>query len=305
MSNKDDESQYSKYWESDEFEDLDVRSLIGLYETKIKAEKKGVKCSRFDLDTFNRLRKFGCYFPANDRVVVMKFNLDNKASAIQQIDIVNDGLPDRAIVSSNPEELVNDYLWSFFVERVPFLPKPFIAPRKGKVYRAHQIYFGNKYVEGCGTYVIIDNEGNIESCYIPGSYVQPITGRTIHFENRPRLLGEGGEAVDFYSAWASTTIQLFQDRNHLWNVQAKEGIAKATFSVHQEQIKSLFYARDLQPTATGRKRPILHWVNAHQRRMKSGTDVDIDQYLRGQNEFVMDGTQFVISNPQKQKKENK
>lgn len=40
-------SEYSGYWETDEFEDLVARSLIGLYETKIKKSKKCPKIVRF------------------------------------------------------------------------------------------------------------------------------------------------------------------------------------------------------------------------------------------------------------------
>jgi len=48
--------EYNQYWETDEFEDLVARSLIGLYETKIKKEKRAPKCIRFDEDVFKRFR---------------------------------------------------------------------------------------------------------------------------------------------------------------------------------------------------------------------------------------------------------
>jgi hypothetical protein len=108
-----------------------------------------------------------------------------------------------------------------------------------------------------------------------------------------------GKQRDFTTTSASSVIQFWQDRRYLWNVTAKEGIAKATFSVYPEQVKSLFYARDMPMTETGRKRPILHWVAAHNRRLKNGIDVDIDKHLRGINEFVYQGTKFVISRPLK------
>ncbi len=42
--------------------------------------------------------------------------------------------------------------------------------------------------------------------------------------------------------------------------------------------------------------------SAHQKRMKSGTDVDIDKYLRGTHEFVYNNTKFEITNPTKKTK---
>jgi hypothetical protein len=295
------DAKYSPYWETDEFEDLVARSLIGLYETKVKEEKKGPKSSRFDKELFDRVKRFGCFFPANNRVVMLQFDENNKASFVQSIDMLNDGLPDKAIITQTNDEMIEEYLWSFFIERVPFLPAPYTSKLKGKTYRVNQIYFGNQHVSGCGTYVRINSSGAIASCYIPGQFKDPITKRNIAFENRPHMDEPMEGALDFYSTWTSVTIQSYQDRLHLWNVQAKEGIANATFSVYPEQIQSLFYARDLPVAATGRKRPILHWVNAHNRRMKSGVEVDIDQYLRGQNEFVMNGTKFIITNPSKVK----
>lgn len=292
-------------WEKEEFEDLVARSLIGLFETKIKPEKKGPKCVRFNEELFYRIRAKGCYFPSNDRIVAHDFNSDNKASKIQRIDPINDGFPDYAYYSSDPTGSTvdnKDYLWTIYAEKVPFMPKPFVKPRDGKVYRITQLFFAEK-VSGCGTYVVIDKEGIIESAYIPTTFHDPITGKAITFEHRPRYdAASTGLCEDYYASYASISIQAFQDRKHLWNVQAKEGIAKATFAVHPEQIKSLFYARNLPQSTTGRKRPILHWVNSHHRRIKNGTDVDVDKYLRGIHKFEMNGTEFIITNPMKEVK---
>lgn len=300
------DKNYSPYWETDEFEDLVATSLIGLYETKIKKEKKGPKNCRFDMDVFARLRNLGCYIPSHDRVCQMNFDGDgNVSSRVQEIDVINDGIPDYAVISSKPGT-ISEYLWSFYVERVKFLPKGWQTPRPGKIFRVNQIFFGNTQVEGCGTYVVIDKDGKIESCYMPVMIPDRITGRTkIHY-NRPRMTDTTPEqsqrTPDYYAVWTSVTMQFYQDRRHLWNVQAKEGIAKATFAVHQEQIKSLFYARDLPMTETGRKKPILHWVKAHQRRMKEGLEFDVEKHLRGSNEFVYNNTKFEIINPIKRLK---
>ncbi len=292
---------YSPYWETDEFEDLVATSLIGLYETKIKKEKRGPKNCRFDMDVFSRARQLGCYIPSHDRVC--QINVDAtcmRSSRIQEIDVINDGIPDFAVLSSKPGT-VSEYLWSFYVERVKFLPKGWQAPRTGKIFRVTQIFFGNTQVDGCGTYVVIDKDGKIESCYMPVVIPDRITGRTMLHQHRPRMTDmtteQSRNTPDYYAVWTSVAMQFYQDRRHLWNVQAKEGIAKATFAVHPEQIKSLFYARDLPMTETGRKKPILHWVKAHQRRMKEGIEFDVDKYLRGTHEFIYNNTKFEIINP--------
>ena len=63
----------------------------------------------------------------------------------------------------------------------------------------------------------------------------------------------------------------------------------------KEQIKSLLYARSLPVTATGRKRPILHLVAAHRRRIKEGVDIDIGEFLRGVKKVEMGGTVFTVA----------
>ncbi len=295
------DEKYSPYWETDEFEDLVATSLIGLYETKIKKEKRGPKNCRFDMDVFSRYRNLGCYIPSHDRVCQINHNgEDNKTARIQEIDVINDGIPDYAILSSKPGT-ISEYLWSFYVERQKFLPKGWESPRPGKIFRVTQIFFGNTQVDGCGTYVVIDKDGKIESCYTPVVIPDRITGRQVLHHHRPQMTDmtteQSKRTPDYYAVWTSVTMQFYQDRRHLWNVQAKEGIAKATFAVHPEQIKSLFYARNLPMTETGRKKPILHWVKAHQRRMKEGIEFDVEKYLRGTHEFIYNNTKFEIINP--------
>lgn len=295
------EEGYSPYWETEEFEDLVTRGLIGLYETKVKKDKKGPKCNRFNEEFLIKLRRKGCYFPSHDRVIALDFIDDKTPNKIQNIDIANEGLPPFAMWSTNAHGSVNksDYLWTFYMEKIPELPSPFKKPRKGVVYRCMQVFYG-EHVEGCGTFIVIDKEGNMESCYAPVQSIDRITGRPIQLQRRPRMTDlTGPEITDYYVYYATCAIQIFQDRKFLWNVVAKEGHAKATFTVYPEQIKSLFYARDLPMTESGRKRPILHWVQSHRRRMKEGTDISIEKYLRGTQEFVFNNTQFEITSPLK------
>ena len=50
-------------------------------------------------------------------------------------------------------------------------------------------------------------------------------------------------------------------------------------------------------TATGRKRPVLHLVEAHKRRMQNGTEIDVTSFLRGSMEVEMNGTLFKVHAP--------
>lgn len=99
-------------------------------------------------------------------------------------------------------------------------------------------------------------------------------------------------------------VSIHNDRRYFWEVTATEAFwdghpAKAMFSIDVEYIKSLFYARSVPLTATGRLRPILHWVTAHKRRMKEGIDIDVRKHLRGIDTFEMHGVNFGITEPRK------
>lgn len=106
------------------------------------------------------------------------------------------------------------------------------------------------------------------------------------------------------TVWPSIVFNAWGDRHCLWQVRTTEEVAAGvptplTLGVSPEHVKSLFYARNLPVTETGRKRPILHWVKAHARRMAEGTDVDVRKHLRGITEFDMDGMHFQIVSPEK------
>jgi hypothetical protein len=98
-------------------------------------------------------------------------------------------------------------------------------------------------------------------------------------------------------------ISLLADRLYIWNIETREpntsfGFpAMVTFGIEMEMVKSLVYARSLPLTESGRKRPILHWVRAHQRRMKDGIEIDIEKFLRGVTGFNMGGLEFGITRP--------
>jgi hypothetical protein len=114
--------------------------------------------------------------------------------------------------------------------------------------------------------------------------------------------GHEGKMVPGLTNWSERgSVALFYwcDRVNMFNVMAEEGEAKALFGIYESQIKSLFYARKLPMTITGRKKPILHWVKAHQRRIREGIEIDIKKYLRGESDFVMNGTRFHIVSPQR------
>ena len=306
----------NEYWDKEEFEDLVARGLIAMYESNIKKHKEVVNHARFTPKILDRIRRLGCYFSADDRVVAIDQRPDGCAKAIQELDIVNEGRPDFAVMThrlTSTDEIhdpnsmrYNCYLENCYMERISELPTPLKCKHEGKKYRLVKTWVNNKgFLEGSCYYVVIDHTGKIYSTY----WYRQTWDDNFH-KCRTELVcpqttqsaDEMERAEDIIAVEAHATIQCWQDRRFLWNVTANEGIARATFGVYPEEVKSLFYARSMPMTETGRKRPMLHWVASHQRRIKSGIEIDIEKHLRGINEFVYNGTKFSITRPIKQMK---
>lgn len=111
-----------------------------------------------------------------------------------------------------------------------------------------------------------------------------------------------GRMSKWHGSLLAYAVSIYNDRRYFWEVTATEEFwdeypAKAMFSIDEEYIKSLFYARSVPLTATGRLRPILHWVSSHKRRLKEGIDIDVKKHLRGIDSFVMHGVNFGITEP--------
>jgi hypothetical protein len=291
------------YWQKDEFEDLVARSLIAMYEKDMYKECiKVPKFIRPNEKDILQIRNFGAYFPPQDRDIFYG-----------EIDMINDGLPKEASWAYNPDksfnqekkdDLIDDEYFRLGYLRLIDQPPPSILNHKGlKYFGKHKIYkFLSFSATGVGgihlmkSYVSVDEKGHIYD-----TFARRNDGKLI-ITAHGTIKSDSETTETFISdiGWTSAVVGFYQDRRYLWNVTANEGKAKAMFGVYPEQVKSLFYARELPMTETGRKRPILHWVNAHQRRIKKGIDIDIEKYLRGINEFVYQGTKFIISRPIKE-----
>lgn len=287
------------YWETDNFEDLVSRSLIAMYEKNIHKEclkvPKFIKPNEKDI---LHIKNFGGYFAPDDRCVFM-----------HEVDIINDGLPKEACWAYNPTEcyqggqkkdlIKSEYFRLGYLRLVDKAPPGILNINGLKYFGKHKIYkflsfsaTQDKGIHLMKSYVSVDEKGGVYDTYArrqDGKLI--ITAHGSHNVENESIISDIG--------WTTSVIGFYQDRKYLWNVSANEGIAKATFGVYPEQIKSLFYSREMPMTETGRKRPILHWVAAHQRRIKNGIEVDIEKHLRGTNEFVYNGTKFTITQPLK------
>lgn len=280
-----DKSPTGAMWESDEFEDLVSRALIACYESKVYQEPPVEKGHHFYLAPraivtprdFAIMRSAGPYFAPEDRYTLAE-------EYWHEID----GLPKTATWafarpqdSAGHTDLTRDaYLEIMSAEKIDRFPKGcvLLPGRYIAKYRVCHFYpnTSGKGIEAYALHVGLKQSGRFVVEQLP----------------------ENNSKSDVY---VGALLGFNADRRFLWSVDAVEGGTRAGFGVYMEQVKSLFYARSIPLTKTGRRRPILHWVRAHQRRIKEGIDIDVTKHLRGITNFEMFGTNFQITQPVKPK----
>lgn len=230
----------------------------------------------------------GFYYPCIERVVLTS-----------QIDLDNDGLSEYAGLIDRPVERGKDSLYFYSVRQSP-IPRGFACPVRGTSYMNTMFYRDDqrpaRMIKALG--------GDPLSLVSWPANINPINGRVV-----PALrcgdfpTGNNAIHTSVMTVMPAITLNAWADRLHLWNVETSEAVmgkvikTPLRLGVSEEHVKSLFYAREAPLTETGRKRPILHWVQSHLRRIKSGIDIDVRQHMRGIIEFEMAGFPFRITNP--------
>lgn len=263
-------------WDLDSFEDKLVRGLSLVSEKRqYPYPSRYLSTCRVTDSELKLIRLIGPHFlPYTDLTL---------ESTLLGVNEALDNLPARALISVDhffQGDYEGIYSGLLLVERIDKLPSKKLIRRSGgltyKVISVRGIE-GDKKVGFTAEkhYFTIDKEGK---------------GWDVVHEDS----GYDFRGIMNYGCW---TLNAQIDRSQFWDVQAQESALNCSFSVEESQIKSFFYARSLPMSATGRKRPILHWVACHQRRLKSGIDIDIKEHLRGIRTFEMYGTTFNIRNP--------
>lgn len=202
-----------------------------------------------------------------------------------QVDIRNDGLiPQCTVVDFYGDKPVINC-----IKKISRFPHGVVPVMFGATYRSVAFWPETDRREG-------DELAFIDSYFTISSNDRVVWAKDLRI-NHPT-----GYAV-FVRA-AAGALNVYADKRFIWNVTTQErllsrGETKLTLGVSEEHVKSLFYARSFPVTDAGRKRPILHWVRAHERRIKAGTDIDIAKHLRGIERFEMEGFPFEIINPTK------
>ena len=227
-----------------------------------------------NISDFGYIYLIGPYIPCTSRITL-----------IGDVDLKNDGMPGVSVTAGlnpNPKDFSVTLIRP--VEKIPSA-FPLIG-KTLKKFKMTCVWQDKKtnWMESFTSFFGINQKGKI---------ITPIEKRYL---NGP--LNHAG-----ISTFSSIAMNAQSDARFLWLAKTSEDIGikelKLRLGLNKEHIKSLFYARSLPVTDTGRKRPILHWVKSHNRRIKEGIDIDIKTHLRGIETFEMDGLRIEITQPRK------
>jgi hypothetical protein len=304
-------------WDLEELEEHISKTMFAMYDIRRLPALNPKYYAKYLVPTKEELRwvrSHGVYFYPSDALFV-----------IQYVEVARHGLPETGQAnffrdeSQNPGCAFTDPNSEYFSPGV-YLKGNFACVRErigsgfrrrgaGVPYVLYGLIAAERGVGWTKDYVTVDQStGKVTACgHGPRTpywidkedYLRETIGRG------KRLVTKEDDEVAYTRSENVVASALNQsgESSLLWKVEADEGEARAIFGVHEEQVKSLFYARTLPLSETGRKRPILHWVAAHRRRIKEGIEVDVRRHMRGITEFVLLDTKFTITNPPKKAEE--
>jgi len=263
----------SDFWTDDKFEDSITRATIALYETRIEKKSRGKHWSQITEDDLIRVRRKGIFIPAPDRI--------GYTHPDPLFDLPVSGCVAMPYHLAGPE-YIESYCQVNYFKRLDKLP--------GGVQR-----FG----------------AGVPYCHIalmPHSDGAPMTAGRIFFtvpgHLRPILAEPKFNRIPIaernrHEASMGCLMFMTTDARNQWTITAHTAESLVSVGAYADVVKSLLYARELPVTPSGRKRPILHLVDAHKRRVKSGIEIDVRSFLRGTREIEMDGMKYTVQAPQR------
>lgn len=276
------------FWQDEEFEDAVARGIIAFFESRVAKNRGSCPPDRLKTDDLEFARNYGFYCPGKARSIFG-----------EGFDTTNDPLPIAGTlllpgdIGKNSKTSYGGYSHILSIKQIRAFPHGIEREGPGTPYQLVTMFpNADGRVHGERRYFTIAKDGKIAAC--GRRYVQQSRfGRQVvirQFDEEPHIEKD--------AIWQATfTTQFLADERFSWRIEAVEKQARVRLGCEREEVKSLLYARELPLTATGRKRPILHLVAAHRRRLKSGVEIDIDEFLRGTREVVMDGTMFRVHPP--------
>lgn len=274
-------------WDSDIFEDQVATSVIGLFERPSHIERSNFPTA--SLAEVEAIRKRGVFVQHPNRMV-----FDDELDA--PIEEIYDGhfVEAQSVSKQRPqiEGFVNTTYASYTSIRRAHSPKDgFYAVASGDTYCFIALHATDDGRLEAAKQYFTARQKIISPCAIDNGKV-----KRSNYSYRPAVL-DGKSLAESVLTRVTMLLNTMADRKHQWSIQANDSQVGVELQCYHEEVKSLLYARSLPMTATGRKRPVLHLVAAHRRRVKEGIEIDISQFLRGVRKVEMGNAMFEVKPP--------
>lgn len=271
-------------WDSDSFEDQIAGTIIALYEQPTHVKDSDWPCA--GAAEIEAIRKRGAYVQHPNRMV---FNDELDA----ELDSIYSGLFVESHVQAKQRmSLAPDVYGSFnVIKRSPAIPKPFYAVAPGTPYCFIGMTATDEGALETEKHYFTAKGKNIFPCAVDAG-----KRKRWNYTHRPPVL-DGLSLAENTVRRVIMTANTIADRMCQWGIASSDSGVNVELQCYHDEVKSLLYARSLPMTATGRKRPILHLVAAHRRRIKEGIEIDIEQFLRGVRKVEMGGAIFEVRSP--------
>lgn len=267
-------------WDEESFEDEVSAAIISLYETTITGQKRNHPSQRITDSILSLARTHGVYIPNGNRLIFEGI-FD---TGYQLPNIATLSLDATKSERNNEPNNISGYRNNVYVRKIDNLPRNYTRMGGGQLYMvAVMVAKAEGGMNGRVGYISIDKDGKGHPCDF-----------RFGASSQSKIEHHCLEENVFHGL---NTLNYWSDKINSWTIDAQESEARCIVGVDKEQVKSLLYARSLPLTATGRKRPILHLVASHQRRLKAGIDIQIDEFLRGVRKVEMNGTIFTVQAP--------
>ena len=288
----------------EEFIDTAYTAILAISDLMINKGKAGLQAVMMNNSAGKTTKDFDALVPLIDGLYIPG---SQRAYWAGHFDVDVDPLPDRGCVAQFIEHDKGPNVYNYtVVYRVPRVPQQYFG-KKDAAIAAYKVM----HVD-----IVYQNDRTPKNIVRDRSIVVTTGYLTITADGaiRPTIdahrfgnLQATGELFEGF-LMGSAALSLLADRRYLWNVQTSETFESAThrrdkavvnFGIEPDMIQSLLYARSLPLTVTGRRKPILHWVRSHKRRIKEGIEIDVCKHLRGTQDLVMGDMAFRISEPDK------
>lgn len=274
-------------WTTDEFTALVEQTVKFFHDDKIEEKcLNGVKFHRLTPGTLREIRRTGIFIPADDREV-----WDEHERV--PLDQLMEGLQPQGCISFGPspadpddDDSIDSYCRLLHYRKLTKVPGSVRMVAPGALYELVNLYAQEKDgAIGITDYFTVNPK--------TGAIVPCLSTSHSRLGAQERFSGNLDMVKQKFAL--STAMQFVDDMRYQWAIKTSNDRGVVSLGAYPEVIKSVLYARELPVTETGRKRPILHLVHAHQRRLRGGIDIDIDAFLRGTRKIEMGGTEFEVT----------